>query len=396
MLRFKSIIWQLLHFLKVYTHPKIAFLEFQNQFKIENLYSYSKLKAKLQNQKIENPPQEVIQLCFDFKNKYANSIIKLRILIVCPLPEVSPGAFSLYSNLCEALRFIGIETKLVLVNQNIQNKITDFKPNILLSDDFKSIFNAINIDFINQYRTKNKLIWGITAYIEAYGYNTPLAKRVEEAKNNGINFYYTFRSQSYCKSRKEYAPIFENNFDLISVEFGANPLKYYPVESKKLFDFIFIGSTNRDKWARYIQFFKVIFSQFPNGVLYGPGWQFCKDFKFDQDLELKAYSASKIGINLHIENQIEWASELNERTYQLALCKIPQLIDNPKILNDIFPNDCFFVAKNEMEYKDLLEYMLQNPFECKMKAQNAYLHTLKYHTNFHRAEKFVLDLKKYF
>lgn len=389
-------IWQILYFFGIYKHPRLKFNAFQASLLLANKYSNSGLNAELINKKIKKTTAtpDILALLESFKNKYGHLNKEIKIVILSPKIEVSPGGFSLYKNMYESLVFLGISTRFLTIDNDIKKEFLEFKPTFLLSYDFQYIYDKIDIDFIQNYRKNNTLIWGINAYLQEYGYNTPLQDRVNFASKIGINFYYTFRSLEYCKNRAEYAPIFDANFKVISIEFGANPLKYYPIKNEKIFDYVFVGSSNKDKWLRYEKYFKPIFSTFKNGVLYGPGWLFCKDFVFDNNVELKLYSASKVGLNLHIDNQLDWASELNERTYQLGLCKLPQLIDHPKLLFERYPKDCFFVAENEIEYSQLLQYMLENPAECEIRAQKAYLHTLQNHTCLHRAETLIVDLLK--
>ena len=104
------------------------------------------------------------------------------------------------------------------------------------------------------------------------------------------------------------------------------------------------------------------------------------------------YARGKIGINLHIDDSIAWASELNERTYILAACGIPQLVDNAKLLPKRFCDTSLFCAQNPKEYIELFEYMLHNPEECQKRALLALDEVYAKHTTFHRAEDFILQL----
>jgi len=95
---------------------------------------------------------------------------------------------------------------------------------------------------------------------------------------------------------------------------------------------------------------------------------------------------------LHIDDSIDWASELNERTYILAACGVPQLIDNAKLLDGRFSKQAIFKAKNPHVYANMFEYMLNNKDECQKRAIKAMEEVFDKHTTFHRAEGFILEL----
>lgn len=153
----------------------------------------------------------------------------------------------------------------------------------------------------------------------------------------------------------------------------------------------FLGSNNWDKVSRYHKYFHDIFKN-ESGFIDGPGWPWCRDFQFNAKRDKYIYARTSVGINLHIEEQIKWPNELNERTYMLAACGVPQLIDNPGLLKYRFPADNLFVANNEKEYRALFSEIIHNPAEAKKRALKALNTVYKKHTTFHRLEKFILNL----
>ena len=48
-------------------------------------------------------------------------------------------------------------------------------------------------------------------------------------RKNGIDFFYSFRSSEYTQSRADYKPFFDAGYEIFNIEFGANPLLYFPV-----------------------------------------------------------------------------------------------------------------------------------------------------------------------
>ena len=96
-------------------------------------------------------------------------------------------------------------------------------------------------------------------------------------------------------------------------------------------DYVFLASINPAKWSRYFSYLTDIFIN-RYGYIDGPGWEFGWSGSIDPLRDLFLYARAKVGLNLHLKEQIEWPCELNERTYMLATCGVPQLMDNPALL----------------------------------------------------------------
>ncbi len=112
-------------------------------------------------------------------------------------------------------------------------------------------------------------------------------------------------------------------------------------------------------------------------------------------IEIAIISAkTKVGLNLHLDYQINTINQLNERTYMLAACGVPQLVDNPAILSEHFSEGCFFVANNPKEYALLFEQILTDPQEAQKRALKAQREVFANHTTFHRMDSFVRELLK--
>ncbi|MDX2195729.1 MAG: glycosyltransferase [Cytophagales bacterium] len=381
-------IYEWLHHSKLYSHPTITFREFQKHILPQNQYNFQKISQTFATNEQDVPPSEIITLINSFKDIYKNKI-GTSIAFLIPSPQKSPGGYSLIKNITEALNHIGVCAIYIPINQEVNIKLNEYKPKILFAFDFDDVVQMIDWNILKINNTKI----GIAAYIDEYKYVSALKQRQKYTDSIGIDYYYSFKDITYIHQHKGYEPIISKKLPIISFPFGANPLHYYPLERPKIKDFIFIGSTNRDKWERYQKWFAPIYCHWANGVLYGPNWDFCTDFEFNAQIERNAYAGTKVGLNLHLENQISYASELNERTYQLALCKIPQLMDNPMLLKYHYPGGGVYSAKNEEEYTQILRHILTNENECIMNAEIAYNHTLNHHTSMHRAVQLIKDLQ---
>jgi hypothetical protein len=179
------------------------------------------------------------------------------------------------------------------------------------------------------------------------------------------------------------------------VEFGANLLKYYPVPTiSRDIDYIFLGSRNKVKWDRYVTFFDRICHEYP-GFIHGGGWLKLKDQSINTDRDRYLYARARIGLNLHFRDEVRWPIECNERTYMLASCGTPMLIDNPARLPSIFPDGSVFSASSPEEYFELFRFMRANPQEVQRRTLLAQREIMEKYNSFKRAEGFAADLKKY-
>lgn len=318
---------------------------------------------------------------------------QIRILIHLPPSNVSPGGNSLFSNMIESLNFIGISTKGYQWCDNINQILGEFKPTIFLTSDHYSYLNRIDWNSISEYKQKYGLKIGLTASLEEQG-NTPLADRLKWAKKTNVDFYYSFQNPRYLKARNAYNPFFNEGYSIYSIEFGVNPLHYYPLPApQRDLEYVFLASSNQDKWNRYFRYLPRIFAKYP-GFINGPGWRNDNKLPFNPDRDRYIYSRGKIGINLHIDESINYPCELNERTYQLAACGIPQLVDSPKLISTYFNKDCCFIGETPEEYFELFQYILDNPDEGYKRASKSIDRVFMNFTTFHRAESFVEQLSK--
>jgi spore maturation protein CgeB len=103
---------------------------------------------------------------------------------------------------------------------------------------------------------------------------------------------------------------------------------------------------------------------------------------------------SKCGLNFHLPFQLDSACEVNERTYQLAACGVPQLVDNAKLLTNLYSTDAFFVARNRKEFFSFFQKILANHEIVERKTLAAQKEAFERYTTFHRTATFVEDLLK--
>lgn len=327
----------------------------------------------------------------EFRNKY-QMLAGIRILIHLPSKDSSPGGYSLFSNLIDSIKYLGVPCEKLDWEESISDKFKSFQPSIFLSSDNDAYKNRIDWDAVKHYRSSKQLRIGLTASIEAYG-NTSLSHRLSWAKAQNIDFFYSFRSSEYLKSRIDYKPFYLEGYSIFCVEFGANPLHYYPVGCiNQNLPYVFLASSNSDKQQRYDDWLTPIVKNYP-GFIDGPGWTKINRFAPTM-IHRYLYARAKVGINLHVDLSIDWASELNERTYILAACGVPQLIDNPMLLLNRFSKGAMFHASSPKDYLDLFQHILESPSEAQDRAAVSLEEVYNKHTTFHRAESFILQLRE--
>ena len=321
-----------------------------------------------------------------FHNKYAVGCDE-RVLIHVPAPEFSPAGYSLFTNLAESLSFLGVPTRILGWNDRTSEVLEIFRPTVLLTSDHTSYLERLDWVPISAYSKMQRLRVGLTASIEAYE-NTPLPGRLAWAKQHGISFYYTFRDKAYVKERADYQAFFDAAFPMLYLPFGANILHYYPVGGfKRDLDYVIMATRKSEHMA----YMRQIASRH-RGFIDGPGWSHVKHFSFNRDRDRYIYARARVGLNVHLPEQLEWACEVNERTYQLAACGVPQLMDHPRLIDQIYAQDAVYVADSKEDYWRLFREIIANPVQATERALRAQKTTFAMHTTFHRAEDFIGQL----
>ena len=360
--------------------------------KYSNKIDQSDLFENSSNPVIRNGYKYRLEIMKYYFNKY-DHLSNIKILIHTPTPNASMAGYSIFSNMLDSFKFLGIQAEVYGWNSKINELCEKYSPNILITCDNQSYREKIDWNYLKEYQKKNKLIIGLTASLEEYG-NTSLVKRLRWAKKNNIAFYYSYRASEYLEERKEYSLFYEFGYRIVSVEFGANIKRFYPVPNfQRDLQYVFLGSINSEKWHRYFSYFPNIIKNY-FGFIDGPGWNLGKS-EINLDRDKFIYSRSKVGLNLHLDQQLEWCTELNERTYILAACGIPQLVDNPKLLSKRFDKDCFYVAEDPIDYFEKFRFILQNPDDSEKRVLKAQKEVFTKYTIFHRAEGFLLNLLQF-
>ncbi len=316
----------------------------------------------------------------------------LRVLVHIPAQGDSPGGWSAFMNMADSLTYMGVPTRILACAQNLQQVLHEFEPNLLLSGDHPIFTSNLDWSAIHRYRVDAALKVGLYTGPEPYGLDYS-AERALWAESVHANFFFSFRTPAYVASNNAYVPYLEAGFQFAHIPFGANILQYHPVPRvQRDLPFVFLASQNPSKFRRYQQFMGKILANF-GGFVDGPGWRHSRGFNFNRERDRYLYARARVGLNLHLDEQIDEPCEVNERTFQLAACGVPQLVDNPALLSILFGQESMFVARTPKEYAELFEWMLTDEEACASSALAAQNEVFARHTTFHRVLDFVEQIR---
>jgi hypothetical protein len=323
-----------------------------------------------------------------YENKYIQSGI--RVLIQAETPEKGIGSFSIFKNWISSLEFMGIKAEIVFNNENIFEKIKKFKPTFFFTSDHISYLSKIDWENLQSFRKENPFLLAFTASAKHDG-NPNEDKRIEFAKKQNVDFFITFRVEEYITNYLSNWT--DAGFPVLSIPFAANPLyHYYIPNNNKVFDYIFLASSNPEKSGQYIKYLLKIINN-NMGFINGPGWKNNLDL-LKREWHSHFYSFAKIGLNLHIPVSLDIKCEINERSFILASCGVFQIMDNPLALNDFFSSKSIVVANNSKDYFEKFNYFLNNPKEKYSYQYNSLVDIYESNTIFHRMDKLITFLKK--
>lgn len=322
----------------------------------------------------------------EFRNRYAGRTDE-RVLIHVPGAIHSPAGYSLFTNLAESLEFIGVPTRMLEWNADTGDVLEAFRPTVLLSSDDEAYRSRIDWAAIARYKQAQRLRVGLTASLQEYG-NSPLAARLAWARQSGVDFYYTFRDEDYVRTRSGYRPFFDAGYPMVYLPFGANILHYYPVAGfERDLDYVIMATRK----AEHMSHMKGIVGRY-TGFIDGPGWKHVHDFRFNRERDRYIYARARVGLNVHLPEQLQWACEVNERTYQLAACGVPQLVDHALLLGKLFSPGALFVADTPRQYRQLFTHIVENASMAEARALQAQREVFERHTTFHRAASLLQQL----
>lgn len=309
-----------------------------------------------------------------------------RVLIHLPDFGVSPAGYSLFRNLGAGLAWLGVPVRFWDYGSPLGPHLDDFRPTVLLSIDhvwYRLASDGPDTADALAYQRECPLALGLSSN---HGTSDPavLGRQLAVARDLGVTFFYSFQCPAYVE--RHYRAFAAHGFAVASVEFGANPLVYFPLPGvRRDLEFVFLASSNAEKWGRYFEYLPRLLARHP-GLIVGPGWSRSGASSLPDEQANRLYARARVGLNLHVPFQIAEPSELNERAYNLAAAAVPQLLDRPALLPDRLSQGAVFTADNPAEYEALFAYILDHPEEAFTRGVRSMQEVLSRHTLFHRAD----------
>ncbi|NSB12496.1 glycosyltransferase [Clostridium beijerinckii] len=308
-----------------------------------------------------------------YKNKYKRHDKKILIYSVI-------NGFWKYSFLSwkQVLNYMGIKADVIYeVNQKLNYE--DYDIYINLADKI-----YIDNSFANKSieRIKNKI--GIASKQD----NDDLDLiNIQKCKDFNYKFLISpFHEETYISYFKN---LTSSNINIESVPFGFNPLIYYPENTKKIYDYFFVGTNSYLKYKETEKYLIPILNKYKNGILRGSGWGNI-NVELNPDNSKFFYNRSKINLNYHLDIQKKMKNEVNERTFIIGACGGFQIVDNPKLIYELYTKDDIAIANDEYEYAEMFKYYLNKPLERYEKAYNSLVKTYENkYSLFDRLEKIL-------
>lgn len=316
----------------------------------------------------------------------------LRILIHLPPAEVALAWSSSVGNMLSCFDYLGIRAEALPWDAPVERMLTTFKPNVLLTIWHENYLKRIDWEAVAGFRQESPLLIGINAPEEELYGSKLVGQVLGWADKAGVSFFFKERPRAYLAG--SYERFWDRGYEVVALEYGANPLLYYPVGGVEVdMHYSFLGSLHRDKWSRYLSYFGPILERHP-GILIGPGWPTGLPRTLPAEAHKFIYARASIGLNLHHETQLKEPVEINERTYNLAAAGIPQVVDSPILIRERFSDEAFFRAESAADFQDLFESALSDPHEALRRASAAHQEVLMGQTMFHRLSEFADDLER--
>lgn len=231
---------------------------------------------------------------------------------------------------------------------------------------------------------------------------------LDESKERLYGYDYIFTNEEGC------VPIYQKlgYKESYNLALGVGEQYYFPepvipksLQNQYSSDICFVGSP----FPKRVELLQILHNHFPEKVIrvIGPFWQpllprgvEVVNHHVTPEEVRKYYSNAKIVLNIHREYNEHLYSlqnlnqdgiralSLNNRTFDIAACKVFQLVDERKSLAKYYDLQSEIVTyANSRELIQKIRYYLKRSFEMKRIAMNAYQRTMEEHRMCHRLEE---------
>lgn len=117
--------------------------------------------------------------------------------------------------------------------------------------------------------------------------------------------------------------------------------------------------------------------------------------KLDLRDEARIYASSTVSINVHERFQLRYGGDCNERTFKIPLCGGFEVVDDVACIRRYFvAGREMVVARDEVEWVELVRYYLRNPSERLAIVEAGRQRVLRDHTYHNRVDRIVAIMKE--
>lgn len=300
----------------------------------------------------------------------------------------SPGGASHFLNMSDGFDHLGVEASFYESAPDLSQKLdSGRRRSIVLASG-----SPDQIRIVKSIRRRGVLI-GITAPSEADGSCGP-EEFLSLLGHFRPDFFYCFKNQDFIRRSKYFHYYKSLGYPVLSMRFGFNPRSYSRNENIRLplFDYTFLASHNRAKIERVYAWIYPLIKENSNGLINGPGW-ISLGPPIPRDHHGTIYTATKVGLNIHLPDNQVYADEINERAYILNGLGVPQVSDSPLAWSREYPTELSSLANSPHEFRRNLNGILSNPLAVLARSKKLMHITFESHLVSSRAQDFLEQVK---
>lgn len=346
---------------------------------------------------------------------------KLRVLYQINSLETVYAARFIYEGYKDAFFEKGHEMRPFTSNDNLEQVLEEFQPDIFISSLHRYNLKFIDLDIIQRYRNKGMLFlnqlktWGkqSTQYESSNLQNDEFLKDlIKEGKAGDVFFHWYEQDDPYMQGFTE-----ETGYPFETIVLAANTKLFYPEYDENFkADISYVGSNLPSKKEFFKEHFNPLLNKY-DVATYGSDWTFpnkmlgyvqkvgqyfnieplkhVRKFELSFEDEHKVYTSSLISLNIHEKHQRKFGSDFNERTFKIIASGGFEICDNVAALRRYFTEDELVIANDTKDWFEKIEYFIRNPEKRIPYIEAGMKKVLEEHTYLNRVDQIVEIYKKF-
>ena len=297
----------------------------------------------------------------------------------------------------------GHEFRFLSPEDRFKEVFESFQPDIFVTNTHDAYYRGIDFDVLAKARaggTKAFVMAEAMEYDKDYGLSKfpEKVERIREGKFGDV--YFAYVEPERMRSFEE-----ATGYEYNCVPLAADITTHYPVSPDPRYasDCVYVGNFLPNKKAKFERILYPL-RKTCRLRIEGTNWTLAdklhsrlarafpfipRQMKFPIEAEKLIYSSSKIGLNIHEEQQGNESLDVNERTFKVPACGCMELSDWNKCILRYFSKDEVIVTENEKDWFEKIRYYLDNDEERKKIAAKGLARVKKEHTYDHRVKKLL-------